>query len=84
MTNLTRKVRRRVVGLDRSGPLTLTLYPTGMIGFRPYRARTEFLLSLGAVYVRAAENHLAHKRAEKRKRRGKGAARWKPPVLRRE
>jgi hypothetical protein len=69
MTTLTRKVRRRVNGLDRSGPLTVTLYPSGTIGFRPYRAHTEFLLSLGAVYVRAAENHLAHKRAERKKAR---------------
>ena len=69
MTTLTRKVRRRVSGIDRSGPLTVTLYPDGRIGFRPYRARHEFTLTLGAVYVRAAENYLAHKRAERKKAR---------------
>lgn len=64
MTRLMRAVRR-VIDLGR-GPVAVTLYPDGHIGFRPRRHRTEFRLPLGSVMVRAVDAHVQQAKAERR------------------
>jgi hypothetical protein len=64
MTHLTRKATRRL-DLPR-GPVAVTLYPGGLIGFREARRRTEFVLPLARVFVLAADAYQQQKNAERR------------------
>lgn len=64
MTDLNRPVRRRVA-LPR-GPVSVTLYPDGRIGFREARRRTEFALPLARVFVLAADAYQQQQRAERK------------------
>lgn len=64
MTDLRRPVRRRVE-LPR-GPVSVTLHPGGLIGFREHRRRVEFVLPLARVFVLAADAYQQQKRAERK------------------
>lgn len=64
MTDLQRPVRRRVT-LPR-GPVSVTLHPGGLIGFREHRRRVEFILPLARVFVLAADAYQQQRRAERK------------------
>ena len=64
MTDLLKPVRRRVA-LPR-GPVSVTLYPAGLIGFRERGRRTEFVLPLARVFVLAADAYQQQRRAERK------------------
>lgn len=55
MTDLRKPIRRRVQ-LPR-GPVSVTLYPDGTIGFREHGRRVEYRLTLARVFVLAADAH---------------------------
>ena len=67
MTDLMRRITRRVQ-LPR-GPVSVTLYPGAMIGFREKGRRTEYVLPLARVFVMAADAHQQQKKAERARRR---------------
>ena len=64
MTDLRRPVRRRV-SLPR-GPVSVTLYPDGRIGFREHKRRTEFALPLARVFVLAADAYQQQLKADRK------------------
>ena len=64
MTDLRKPVRRRVE-LPR-GPVSVTLYPGGLIGFREKGRRVEFKLPLAKLFVMAADAYQQQKRAERK------------------
>ena len=64
MTDLRKPVRRRVT-LPR-GPVSVTLYPDGTIGFRESRRRVEFRLPLARLFVMAADAYQQQVKAERR------------------
>jgi hypothetical protein len=77
MTELRKPVRRRLT-LPR-GPVSVTLYPDGTIGFREPRRRCEYRLPLARVFVLAADAYqqdakLARRRARQLARELKGGA----------
>jgi hypothetical protein len=53
------------VSLPR-GPVSVTLYPAGLIGFREHKRRTEFVLPLARVFVLAADAYQQQRKADKR------------------
>lgn len=58
MTILHKPIARRTeldprLGRKAAGPVTVTLYPDGSIGFRKLKCRKEFRLPLSAVYSMA-------------------------------
>lgn len=62
MTKLNKQLKRKVEGvLPR--PLTVTLYPGGVIGFREGKGRTEYILPLITCYKYAV---LASQKDKKR------------------
>jgi len=64
MTDLLKLVRRRV-RLPR-GPVSVTLYPDGTIGFREHKRRVEFRVPLARVFVLAADAYQQQQRAERK------------------
>ena len=64
MTSLHKPVRRGV-DLPR-GPVTVTLYPGALIGFRERGRRTEFVLPLARVFVLAADAYQQQRRAARK------------------
>jgi hypothetical protein len=74
MTPLTRKVTRRSSETyrDRSKlrRIVITLYPSGVIGLRLEKTRTEETLPLTAAYEMAVRARVAFERAQKPKRKG--------------
>jgi hypothetical protein len=61
VTDLRKPVSRRTQ-LPR-GPVVVTLYPDGTIGFRQIRHRVEYRLPLARVFVMAADAHQQTERA---------------------
>jgi hypothetical protein len=74
MTPLTRKVTRRSSETyrDRSKlrRIVVTLYPSGIIGLRLEKTRTEETLPLCVAYETAVRARVAYERAQKTKRQG--------------
>lgn len=64
MTDLRKPVRRRLT-LPR-GPVSVTLYPEGLIGFRERGRHTEYKLPLARVFVWAADAYQQQQRAERK------------------
>lgn len=64
MTDLLRVVRRRVA-LPR-GPVSVTLYPDGTIGFRETRRRVEYRVPLARVFVLAADAYQQQQKDERK------------------
>ena len=62
MTELRKPVSRRVA-LPR-GPVSVTLYPAGLIGFREKGRHTEFVLPLARLFVLAADAYQQQRKAE--------------------
>lgn len=60
MIPITRPVRRKARAFRRD--VIVTMYPSGMIGVRQSRCRTEYQLPIETIYKLAIE---AHQRAEK-------------------
>jgi hypothetical protein len=67
MTELRKPVRRRLT-LPR-GPVSVTLYPDGTIGFREPRRRCEYRLPLARVFVLAADAYQQDAKLERRRAR---------------
>lgn len=74
MTVLNKPVSRRTeldprLGRKEAGPVTVTLYPDAIIGFRRLKRRSEVRLPLSAVYSMALKADVAMKRKEKKARK---------------
>jgi len=72
MTDLTKRVKRRTIGMHRGRRIVVSLHPGDVLGFREERTRTEFLLSVEGAYTYAVKLEVARRRAEKAAKR-KGA-----------
>jgi hypothetical protein len=74
MTPLTCKVTRRSSETYRHRSklrrIVVTLYPTGFIGLRLEKTRTEETLSLAAAFETAVRARVAYERSRKTKRNG--------------
>ena len=77
MTKLKEAVRRTTTIMLDNRPVprpedevTVSIYPTGMIGFRPKRSRTEYTLPLETVYRLAIRAAVQTERVRKTVKRG--------------
>lgn len=67
MTKLSKPVQRSVDGLLRK-PITVILYPGGVLGFREYRSRKVYTLPIITAYKLAIEaDRLARKKARRKR-----------------
>lgn len=73
MTPLSRPVARKSSGMHRGRQLVVTLYPGDVIGVRHLRTRREYHLSLAAVYDMAVKATVLRERAQREKRKQRGA-----------
>jgi hypothetical protein len=71
MTLLNKPVKRRVDHLLRHG-LTISILPTGLIGFKEYRSRTTYYLPMLTGYRMAVEADRLSKIAAKKKAKKEG------------
>jgi hypothetical protein len=70
LTPLNKTVNRRTIGTHRGRRFVVILEPGDVIGFRPERTRTVFYTTLAACFDMAVRQHVAAKKAAKRKEKG--------------
>ena len=73
MTDLTKRIKRRTIGLHRGRRIVVSLHPGDVLSFREERTRKEFLLSIEGAYTYAVKLEVLRRRAEKAAKR-KGVA----------
>ncbi len=67
MTPLAKSLSRRTIGTHRGRRFVVILEPGDVIGFRPERTRTVFYTTLAACFDMAVRQHVAAKKAAKKK-----------------